>query len=260
VGRVSGAGDVPATAAAHAGVGHVDKLHKGDQGAANRRHAKGLEAGALAEDRTKLLIRGVGRKISNVQGEGWRISRARGAGGGGKRGCSVRLGPIVPSTVCRTAVRAVCLALVPGVQLVSQCGHGDGVRGDTCSTVEEQQAGAGPWELEGGYAGSNIFIILAITTSCRAVPVHLNTTVVAIGYHQVALAIKRNAAIRILKLPVVSTLAWLPMTRTKPAPAAATAPARLVWACERAAFAASPVPKDALKRCLPLTSKRSEGW
>ena len=169
MGRVSGAGDVPATAAAHAGVGHVDKLHKGDQGAANRRHAKGLEAGALAEDRTKLLIRGVGRKISNVQGEGWRISRARGAGGGGKRGCSVRLGPIVPSTVCRTAVRAVCLALVPGVQLVSQCGHGDGVRGDTCSTVEEQQAGAGPWELEGGYAGSNIFIILAITTSCRAV-------------------------------------------------------------------------------------------
>ena len=40
-----------------------------------------------------------------------------------------------------------------------------------------------------------------------AVPKDLNPTVVTIAHHQVALAIKRNAAIRTIKLPITSTLA-----------------------------------------------------
>ena len=40
-----------------------------------------------------------------------------------------------------------------------------------------------------------------------AVPQHLNAMVVAIGHHQVALAIKRNAPKRIFKLPITSAFA-----------------------------------------------------
>ena len=40
-----------------------------------------------------------------------------------------------------------------------------------------------------------------------AVPKDLNAMVVTIAHHQVALAVKRNAAMRILKLPITSTLA-----------------------------------------------------
>jgi hypothetical protein len=57
-----------------------------------------------------------------------------------------------------------------------------------------------------------------------AVPQDLNAMVATIAHHQVALAIKRNAVIRSTKLFITSTTAALPMTRTKPAPAAATAP------------------------------------
>ena len=75
----------------------IIELHEGDEGATQRRHTKGLEAGALAEDSSELLIRGVGREVGDVQGEGGGVAGARLACGcaGAKGGGSVSLGPIV---------------------------------------------------------------------------------------------------------------------------------------------------------------------
>ena len=47
----------------------------------------------------------------------------------------------------------------------------------------------------------------AAQVSSVAVPKELNAMVVTIAHHQVSLAIKRNAAIRTIKLPITSTAA-----------------------------------------------------
>ena len=151
---------------AHTGAGHVDELHEGDQGAPKGRHAKGLESGALTENRTKLLIRGVGRKIGNVESERRWVSGARNAGRGCKRGRSVRLGPIIAGTVCGTSVRSVCLPLVPETQVVSRCRHAalELVRAHVVLLRNNKLRGLAHWSLGRRNAGSNIFVVLAITT------------------------------------------------------------------------------------------------
>ncbi len=56
-------------------------------------------------------------------------------------------------------------------------------------------------------AGACSFAAKAAQVRPVAVPEHLNAMVLTIGHHQVALAIKRNAAVRIVKLPFTGTWA-----------------------------------------------------
>ena len=95
---VSGAQQLPLPQLhAHAGTGQVDELNEGHQSAAERRHAQSFEARALSEVGTMLWVRGVGRVVGDVQGEGGGVAGARLACGcaGAKGGGSVSLGPIV---------------------------------------------------------------------------------------------------------------------------------------------------------------------